>query len=154
MNTGKAPDIVVREAGPDDADTLAALLAEMDDEPERRMDAEQMRKVMADMAAYPDFRAYLALSDTGSPVGTFTVMVFSSPSHHGTRQAILDAVVVTRSCRGQGVGGAMLRHALNIAAASGCYKMTLSSNLKRVDAHRFYDDLGFHQHGISFSIPL
>jgi GNAT superfamily N-acetyltransferase len=154
MNTGKAPDILVREAGPDDADTLAALLAEMDDEPERRMDAEQMRKVMADMAAYPDFRAYLALDQAGAPVGTFNLMIFCSLSHGGARQAMLDAVVVTGTKRGQGVGGAMLRHALNIAAASGCYKMTLSSNLKRVDAHRFYEDLGFHQHGISFSIPL
>jgi GNAT superfamily N-acetyltransferase len=143
----------VREAGPEDADTLAALLAEMDDEPEARMDAEQMRGLMADMAAYPDFRAYLALDD-GVPVGTFTLMVFSSPSHRGARQAMLDAVVVARSSRGQGVGGAMLRHAMQIAAASGCYKMMLSSNLKRADAHRFYEDLGFRQHGISFSISL
>lgn len=154
MSTLKTPGIVVREAGPDDADTLAALMAEMDDEADARVDAGHMRKIMANMAAYPDFRAYLALSDTGTPVGTFTLMVFSSPSHGGARQAMLDAVVVTRSRRGQGVGGAMLQHALNIAAASGCYKMTLSSNLKRVDAHRFYEDLGFRQHGISFSIPL
>jgi GNAT superfamily N-acetyltransferase len=154
MNTVETPDIFVREAGPQDADTLAALLAEMDDEPERRMDPEHMRKIMADMAAYPDFRAYLALDGSGAAVGTFTLMVFTSPSHDGARQAMLDSVVVTRSRRGQRVGRAMLRHALNIAAASRCYKMTLSSNLKRVDAHRFYEDIGFRQHGISFSIPL
>lgn len=154
MNTVNAPGIVVREAIPDDAETLAALMAEMDDEPERRMDAAQMRKVMADMAAYPDFRAYLALDSKGAAVGTFSLMIFSSPSHHGARQVMLDAVVVTRSRRGQGVGEAMLRHAMNIAADAGCYKMSLSSNLKRVDAHRFYEGLGFRQHGISFSIGL
>jgi GNAT superfamily N-acetyltransferase len=154
MNTLNTPEISIREASPHDADTLVALLAEMDDEPERRMDAAHMREIMADMAAYPDFRAYLALDDSGAAVGTFTLMVFTSPSHDGARQAMLDSVVVTRSRRGQGVGRAMLRHALNMAAASGCYKMTLSSNLKRVDAHRFYEDLGFRQHGISFGIPL
>jgi GNAT superfamily N-acetyltransferase len=154
MNTGEASDIVVREAAADDAELLAALMAEMDDEPELVLDGAQMRAVMADMAAYPDFRTYLVLDRTGTAVGTFSLMIFSSPSHHGARQALLDAVVVSRTRRGQGVGGDMLRHAMHIAAASGCYKMTLSSNLKRVDAHRFYEDLGFRQHGISFSILL
>jgi hypothetical protein len=48
----------------------------------------------------------------------------------------------------------MIKRALQIAAGAGCYKMTLSSNLKRVDAHRFYESTGFRQHGISFSMPL
>jgi GNAT superfamily N-acetyltransferase len=151
MNT---TEITVREAILSDAETLAALMAGMDDEPEPRMDVDQMRKTMAGMAAYSGFRAYLALDDAGAPVGTFTLMIFSSPSHQGARQAMLDAVVVTHSVRGQGIGGAMIKQALNIATAAGCYKMTLSSNPKRVDAHRFYEDLGFRQHGISFSIPL
>jgi GNAT superfamily N-acetyltransferase len=154
MSIVDTADVTVREANPHDANQLAALLAEMDDEPERRMDAEHMRKIMAEMASYPDFRVYLALDSAGAAVGTFSLMAFISPSHGGARQAMLDAVVVTRSRRGQGVGRTMLQHALNIAAAAGCYKMTLSSNLKRVDAHRFYEDIGFRQHGISFSIPL
>jgi hypothetical protein len=32
--------------------------------------------------------------------------------------------------------------------------MSLSSNLKRGHAHRFYERIGFAQHGISFSILL
>lgn len=106
MNT---TEITVREAILSDAETLAALMAGMDDKPEPRMDVDQMRKTMAGMAAYPDFRAYLALDDAGAPVGTFTLMIFSSPSHQGARQAMLDAVVVTHSVRGQGIGGAMIK---------------------------------------------
>ena len=37
-------------------------------------------------------------------------------------------------------------------SAAGCYKMALSSNLKREAAHRFYDSLGFGRHGYSFLI--
>lgn len=154
MNARTEPAIVVREAVPDDAETIAVLMAEMDDEPASRVDASAVRQVMMEMRAYPNFRVYLALDLTGSPIGTFSLMVFCSPSHQGTRQGMLDAVVVTRSQRGQGVGRAMLRHALTMAASMGCYKLALSSNLKRVDAHRFYEELGFQQHGISFSIPL
>ncbi|MEN3290807.1 MAG: hypothetical protein V7642_60, partial [Burkholderiales bacterium] len=47
MSIVETADVTVREANPHDADQLAALLAEMDDEPERRMDAEHMRKIMA-----------------------------------------------------------------------------------------------------------
>jgi hypothetical protein len=36
----------------------------------------------------------------------------------------------------------------------GCYKMTLSSNLKRESAHAFYDSLGFKKHGFSFLVEL
>lgn len=146
--------IVIREAIPADAEVLAALMAEMDDEPLRSTDAAKMKEVLTDMAKLPDFRAYLAFDENGIAVGSFSLMIFSSPSHHGTRQALLDAVVVTRSQRGRGVGEAMLAQALKLATAFGCYKMMLSSNLKRVDAHRFYERLGFNQHGISFSIPI
>lgn len=154
MTSETQSSIVIREAIPADAEVLAILMAEMDDEPAHGTDVDQMEKILTDMAKLSDFRAYLAFDENGMPVGSFSLMIFSSPAHQGTRQALLDAVVVTRSKRGRGVGEAMLKQALKLAAASGCYKMMLSSNLKRADAHRFYERLGFSQHGISFSIPI
>lgn len=156
MNRHALPNIELREAILADADTLAALLSEMDGDGPRHapdFDGKHMREILADMAAYPDFRAYLAF-DQDEPVGSFSLMIFSSPSHQGMRQATLDAVVVTRSRRGAGIGEAMIRRALQIAAAAGCYKMALSSDLKRADAHHFYESIGFRQHGISFCMPL
>ena len=149
-------DIAVREAVPRDAEVLAALLAQMDDEPSETegFNAALTRQIMADMESYPDFKAYLALDEAGVPVGTFSLMVFCSLSHRGSRQALLDAVVVLRDRRGEGIGEAMLQRALHIAAGSGCYKLSLSSNIKRKEAHRFYERLGFNQHGVSFSIEL
>jgi GNAT superfamily N-acetyltransferase len=149
-------DIAVREAVPGDAEVLAGLLAQMDDEPSETegFSAALTRQIMADMRSYPDFKAYLALDEAGVPAGTFSLMVFCSLSHRGSRQALLDAVVVCRERRGQGIGEAMLQRALHIAAGSGCYKLSLSSNIKRKDAHRFYERLGFSQHGVSLSIEL
>ena len=156
MSIDNLPEISVREAHAADADVLARLQAEMDD---RTLDedgsaAAAMLDVLLDMAAYPFFKAYLATDARGDVVGTFSLLVFGSPSHHGTPQAVLDAVVVTRTRRGEGTGEAMLRQAMRIAAETGCYKMMLSSNLKRMDAHRFYERLGFSQHGAGFSILL
>jgi predicted GNAT family acetyltransferase len=37
---------------------------------------------------------------------------------------------------------------------SGCYKLMLSSNIKRDLAHQFYEKLGFKKHGYSFTIEF
>jgi len=47
-----------------------------------------------------------------------------------------------------------MNHAMTQARAVGCYKLTLSSNLRRTEAHAFYDALGFERHVYSFLIPL
>ena len=149
-------NIDIRVALAKDAAVLADLLAEMDDAPAQSdpvFGAEQMREVLADMAAHADFRAYLMLED-GRAIGSFSLMIFRSPAHCGSRQALLDAVVVARAQRGRGLGKIMITHALQLASAAGSYKMSLSSSQKRTAAHRFYESLGFTQHGISFSLPL
>jgi GNAT superfamily N-acetyltransferase len=150
------PKITIREATPEDAASLARLMAEMDDvdaQQASKSDEEAMARTLASMAAHSFFRAYMVL-ENAMPVASFSIMIFSSPAHQGVPQALLDAVVVTHTRRSAGIGEAMVKHALNIARDAGCYKMMLSSNLKRVAAHRFYENIGFAQHGISFAIPL
>ena len=138
-----------------DAAVLATLLSEMDG-PARPADAAAivgLQATLEAMASYPSFRAYLVL-EQGVAVGSFSLLIFSSLSHGGARQALLDAVVVSAARRGAGVGQAMIGYALALARAAGCYKLGLSSNLVRQDAHRFYERLGFVQHGISFDLML
>lgn len=147
------PEVRVRVATVADAGVLAPLLAEMDDELPQADWADAIRDLLAEMASYPHFHCYLVF-DGETPVATFSLLVFRSPSHRASRQAVLDAVVVTRLRRGQGFGEAMLKEAMRLATEAGCYKLALSSNLKRMDAHRFYETLGFAQHGISFGIAL
>lgn len=156
VTTAALTKITLREANIDDADILARLISEMDDETHNPMNVvsgADMRETLTGMAAYPNFKAYI-LEDDGTPIATFSLMVFTSPSHQGAVQAMLDAVVVTRACRSRGIGKILIQHALDIAAMAGSYKMTLSSNLKRAGAHRFYEHNGFRQHGISFGIAL
>jgi GNAT superfamily N-acetyltransferase len=65
---------------------------------------------------------------------------------------VIEDVAVRPEFQGRGVGRAMMEHARSECRRAGCYKMTLSSNLKRDGAHRFYDALGFERHGYSFLI--
>jgi GNAT superfamily N-acetyltransferase len=44
--------------------------------------------------------------------------------------------------------------AMEIAGQRGCYKLALSSNLKRHAAHAFYEHLGLQRHGVSFLVEI
>jgi GNAT superfamily N-acetyltransferase len=46
----------------------------------------------------------------------------------------------------------MMEHALAECRIRGCYKTSLSANLKREPAHAFYESLGFERHGYSFRV--
>jgi hypothetical protein len=59
--------------------------------------------------------------------------------------AILDKEIALwrmwRSCRrgsASGVGRAMMQHAFDCCRAAGCYKLRLSSNVRRERAHRSF----------------
>lgn len=49
----------------------------------------------------------------------------------------------TANLRGQGIGAAMMSHAIERARARGCQMIQLSTNKQRADAKRFYERLGF-----------
>lgn len=67
---------------------------------------------------------------------------------------VVEDVVVDIEFQSQGIGRQMMEYAIETCRKNGCYKMTLSSNLKRERAHRFYENLGFEKHGYSFLIEI
>ncbi|MGH9125535.1 MAG: GNAT family N-acetyltransferase [Acidimicrobiales bacterium] len=77
----------------------------------------------------------------GEPaVGMLTLAVFRIPT--GVRAWIED-VVVDRSARGGGVGEALSRRAIELAAAAGARTVDLTSRPSREAANRLYRRLGF-----------
>lgn len=143
-------NLSVREAKSFDLPAVVNLLAEMD-AGGTPMPVYRAERILREMARYPDYRCYLAFV-SGMPVATFSLLIFDSLVHGGAREALLDGVVVTASRRSQGLGHLLMQEAMRFATVAGCYKLALSSNMGRPDAHRFYESLGFRQHGISFAI--
>lgn len=78
--------------------------------------------------------------ESGRILGSLTLVVFPIPT--GIRAWIED-VVVDEAARGQGVGEALNRHALERARAEGAKTVDLTSRPTREAANRLYLRLGF-----------
>jgi len=110
---------------------------------------EEAREHFARIGQRPGFRLLVAV-DGGEVVGTYTLLIMEKLGKRGTPAGVVEDVAVLPGRQGRGIGRAMMEHARQACRAAGCYKLALSSNLRREDAHRFYDALGFERHGFSF----
>ena len=103
---------------------------------------------------YPNYSIYVAEAADGFIIGSFGLLIMDRLDHCGDPSGVLSGVVVDPNYHRQKIGVRMMNHAMELASAAGCYKLILSSNFKRENAHKFYESLGFKQHGISFAIDL
>ena len=87
-------------------------------------------------------------------VGTLQLSILSGLARRGAIRAQIEAVRVRDDQRHQGLGGAMLRWAIAEAQRRGCGLVQLTSDNARVDAHRFYERLGFVASHIGYKLQL
>jgi GNAT superfamily N-acetyltransferase len=103
--------------------------------------------------AVPGSRVLIA-RDGDRAIGTLTLFLLPLLTHGGAPECLVESVAVDPASQGVSVGRELIEAAMSIATEAGCYKLALSSNLKREGAHAFYDALGFERHGFSFVVPL
>jgi GNAT superfamily N-acetyltransferase len=114
---------------------------------------EEAREQFARLRQYPSYRIFVAECD-GVTAGTYALILLDNLAKRGARAGVVEDVAVRPEFQGRGIGRAMMAHAREECRLAGCYKMTLSSNIAREGAHRFYDSLGFERHGYSFLMRL
>ncbi|MUZ72191.1 GNAT family N-acetyltransferase [Agrobacterium vitis] len=96
---------------------------------------------------------YVAERD-GAVVGTFQTMVTTTLTGRGSSSMIVEAVQTRADCRGQGIGAQMIEFCLEQAREQGLRQVQLTSNAMRLDAHRFYERLGFKKSHFGFKFKL
>ena len=85
-------------------------------------------------------------------VETFALLIIDNLAHQGSPSGVVEDVAVLNEFQGKGIGKLMMEFAMEKCREVGCYKLTLSSNLKRTEAHAFYQSLNFEKHGLVFSL--
>ena len=88
----------------------------------------------------PSSTLMVARSDQGEIIGALTLTVYRVPT--GIR-SIIEDVIVDNSARGQGIGEALVKHAIRVARERGAGNITLTCNPMREAANRLYQRMGF-----------
>ena len=95
--------------------------------------------------------SYLLVAELGGRiVGMVQLFTFRHFQHRGGRCAEIESMHVVEEHRSTGVGGQLLEYAVQRARDLGCYRIQLTSNAKREDAHRFYEEHGFSPSHVGF----
>jgi GNAT superfamily N-acetyltransferase len=134
----------IRDAEPADLPAVVALLA--DDVLGRAREAAvadpAYGRALAAISADSNNRLLVAELD-GRVVGCFQLTFIPKLGRGGAWWAQVKSVRTAAGLRGQGIGAAMVRWAIERARERGCALVQLTTDKRRRDAHRFYERLGF-----------
>ncbi|MFC7621810.1 GNAT family N-acetyltransferase [Microlunatus sp. GCM10028923] len=137
--------LIVRRARAAEVGTIIALLR--DDPLGRNREADA-----SDEAGYADAFVQIdrdpnqllaVVEDEGRIVGTCQLTFIAGLSRRGALRMIIEAVRVAAELRGRGLGGRLIGWAIERARERGAGLVQLTTDKSRVDAHRFYERLGF-----------
>ncbi|WP_286343431.1 GNAT family N-acetyltransferase [Frondihabitans sucicola] len=152
-------DHLLRRATADDLDAILQLLA---DDPISASRGDRARA--EDRPAYE--RAFeaidrdlaqqllVAVDEEGVVVGTMQLTLIPGLARQGATRLQIEAVRVRADRRSHGIGAAMMRWAVASAREQGAALVQLTSDSARVDAHRFYERLGFTGSHVGFKLRL
>ncbi|WP_353648114.1 GNAT family N-acetyltransferase [Nakamurella sp. A5-74] len=90
----------------------------------------------------------------GSVIGTMQLTTVPGLSRLGSTRVIIEAVRVSETTRGQGLGGRYLQWAIDRARTDGAALVQLTTDRSRADAHRFYERLGFEASHVGMKLRL
>ncbi len=85
----------------------------------------------------------MVIEADGAVVGTCHLTLMPSLTFQGSLRMNIEAVRIASPFRGQGIGEWMFQEIFKMARDKGCKIIQLTTNKKRKDARRFYEQLGF-----------
>ena len=129
---------VIRTARPKDADVLQSLYRQLVDDENVKVTECQIQ-IIAD-----DARTRLLICEVdGHARGSVLVCLCADAMYSGQPFAVIENLIVDRECRGSGIGEALILEAERFCLSRNCSKIMLLSSAFRVDAHQFFEQLGF-----------
>jgi GNAT superfamily N-acetyltransferase len=131
--------MTVRDATSEDAESVAALLAELG----YPSDADFARQRILDYTTCPT--SAIVIAEVEHEIRGFLAFDSQPLFHQDGNIGCIMALCVASEARGGGVGRALVNRVEEIAKALGCTKIAVASGLQRVEAHSFYRGLGYKE---------
>ncbi|ADV65887.1 GNAT family N-acetyltransferase [Deinococcus maricopensis] len=129
----------VRLAHPDDLPALTTLYRQLSpSSPALDQHAAQATW----QALLTDPKIHVLVAERGDVLGTVTLVVVPNLTQGARPYALIENVVTREDARGQGVGTALMTHALDLARTLGAYKVMLITGRQAPEVHRLYTKSG------------
>lgn len=90
----------------------------------------------------------------GRVVGCAQLSCIPGLASRGMKRGLVESVRVTSELRGQGLGRWFMAELIAKAREAGCGVVQLTSDKRRAEAHRFYENLGFKRSHEGFKLTL
>ncbi len=139
-------EIQFREAAEQDLDKIVGMLA--DDELGRKRERheqplpESYKKAFLAISSDPNNELVVAYQGD-EVIGVQQITFTPYLTHQGGWRATIEGVRISSSFRGKGLGTEMINYGIRRAKERGCHLVQLTTDKKREDALRFYEQLGF-----------
>jgi GNAT superfamily N-acetyltransferase len=150
-------DIHIRRAEVADLPAIIAMLA--DDELGSAREDASLPLAQAYLDAFAaidaDHNQFLAvMADDAEIIGTLQITFLAGLSLRGARRGQIEAVRIAADRRGERLGQRLFDWAIEKCRERGCRVVQLTTNKTRLDAHRFYERLGFKASHIGYKLEL
>ncbi|MFF4314498.1 N-acetyltransferase family protein [Streptomyces sp. 900105755] len=148
-------DLEIRTAVADDIPAIVGMLA---DDPlgarrETPDDLAPYLSALERLSADPNQQLVVAVRE-GRVVGTLQLTIIPGLSRRGATRSIIEGVRIHADERGSGLGTRFIEWAIDESRRQGCQLVQLTSDTSRVDAHRFYERLGFTASHTGFKLEI
>ncbi|MET7692570.1 GNAT family N-acetyltransferase [Streptomyces sp. NPDC005483] len=146
------------EIRPATADDVAAIVGMLADDPlgaqrESPDDLDPYLAALERLSADPNQYLVVATRDD-RVVGTLQLTLIPGLSRRGATRSIIEGVRIHADERGGGLGSRLIEWAIEESRRQNCQLVQLTSDNTRVDAHRFYERLGFTASHVGFKLAL
>ena len=102
-----------------------------------------------------DPNQFLAVMVDGKTVvGTLQLSFIPGLSRQGAVRGQIEAVRIAADRRSEGLGEQLIEWAISQCRERGCALVQLTTDRRRVDAHRFYERLGFEATHVGYKLEF
>lgn len=140
------------------ADDVPALVALLKDDPigaqRERDDLESYLRAFEAIAGDAAHTLVAVRDCDGTVVATLQLTLLPGLARGGATRMQVEGVRVASSLRGQGLGTALMEWAISHARRVGADVVQLTSDQERLEAHAFYQRMGFVPSHVGFKLVL
>jgi GNAT superfamily N-acetyltransferase len=146
--------VEIRRAVHSDVDAIVRLIADDQLGAKRENPGDPRYAEAFDQIDADPQQLLVVADDNGEIVGTLQLTFTPGLSRLGMTRATVEAVRVRADQRGSGLGQRLMEWAITQARSRNCGLVQLTTDTSRVEAHRFYERLGFTPSHVGMKLQL